>query len=287
MSNILSIDVGGTRIKAAVIPNDVSLEKLQSINVEVISNRGWLNGNLPRIVDPNLWASFTNKKFKLDTVDSIAIDGPWGVKPTGIYGYYVDTFGIPRDLSSKLCEYSNKKVLNCLNDAEAWMKGMIRYYQLSKQEIVFPVLAVILGTGTGLAFADSNHHIQGIELSAINSPFDRLRRYEKFNYAYEIHNILSEKGFFGSLTNKEERKQWDYDKVRAEYTLRIGGLVKDILPALKNKPSTIIVGGGFSEYVSQRTVQEYTNISVRVIRKLDLDINPDLIPLIGNITDIV
>lgn len=197
MANVLSIDVGGTRIKATVIPDQINLVTLQSINVEEIRSWGWLNCNLPQIVDPHCWASFTYDKFKLSTFDAIAIDGPWKVNANRVFGHYIDDLNIPCDLSSKLLEYTNKPVTNSLNDAVAWLKGMITYYKLNLEEIKFPVVAVILGTGTGLAYADSIQHIKGIELGEIDCPFTQIRKYVQFEYPCELHDALSKIGFSG------------------------------------------------------------------------------------------
>jgi hypothetical protein len=280
---ILSIDVGGTRIKAAVIPQDVTLNQLKEIIVHVKSRWGWLNNNLPRIVDPDLWASFTNKDSKLGPFDAIAIDGPWSVSKNMISNYhYIDELGIPSNLEPKLNELTNKRVVCNQNDAEAWLKGIIKYYELDSETIQYPVFAIILGTGIGLAHANSNQKICGIELGAINSPFTRIRKFEDFKQNWDIHDRLSEREFFKSLSEKDDRKKWDYVRVRAEYTSRIGGLIKDILSAKELKPSTICIGGGLSEYVSERTIKEYTKIEAKVIRRQDFKINPDLIPLIGN-----
>lgn len=282
---ILSIDIGGTRIKASVIITPLSIERLKNTKVYAFRNIGWLNEHLPRIVDPDHWASITNHTFKLDSIDAIAIDGPWRVSNNMIKGYYPEVFKIPYDLKDKLEKYSGKNVICNQNDATAWLKGMIQYLTLTNSAVPFPVLCLVFGTGIGSAYAKSLREINGFEVSEL-SVFQQLRTIEHFNNNWEVHRIFTDReqsSFFRKVRDDDNRRSWDYDRVREKYTKRVVALIQDIKSEKSLKPQTVFIGGGFSEYISQRMITKDLGIDAKVFRSLDLGINPDLLPLLGNV----
>jgi hypothetical protein len=71
MSNILCIDIGGTRIKAAILNNNIDLNSLRNTKVEIIRSLGWLNSSLPSIISKNHPASIIQQYTSLTDYDKI------------------------------------------------------------------------------------------------------------------------------------------------------------------------------------------------------------------------
>lgn len=57
MKHTLCIDIGGTRIKSAVLPEHPTLEQVRKASPMVIRTRGWLNHSLTKLIDPGHWTS--------------------------------------------------------------------------------------------------------------------------------------------------------------------------------------------------------------------------------------
>ncbi|MDI9529798.1 MAG: hypothetical protein QM233_07715 [Candidatus Cloacimonadota bacterium] len=292
---VLCIDVGGTRIKASILKPNMKLNDLKEVKVLATRTIGWLNQSLPKIVDPNHWASFTckeNQKAFRD-FEAIAIDGPWDIRGDSICGYYPDTYNIPEKLNDQLWKTSGidnntrKRVISHQNDAEAWLRGGLYYYKLKAESITFPIISLIFGTGVGVSYSKDGKQLDVLNPSLVKYP--NLSRYINLEHNYQVHDYFSEKrswSFFRSVREDNERRHWDYDRVRAEYSKRVVALTNDIVAEKRKelkKPKMVFIGGGFSEYVSERTVSEKLGIKTKVIRSFDLDINMDLIPLLGNL----
>lgn len=284
MENILCIDIGGTRIKASILNKNISLKELENLNVESMETLGWLNNSLPQIISKNHFASLINLDERLEDYDAIAIGVPCKVnnEEKKVSGYYVDKYGVTPNLMEAFKERANCEIM-ITNDIIAWMRGALNYFKLSSNEIKFPCLAIILGTGVGLAYSDSFTKIEGIEASEQNYNFSNLSYASDENVykGYQIHKILGG-AFFRNV--KSRYKKWNYLKIRNEYTDRLLGFFNDIEEGnLFNYKAvkSIIIGGGNSKYVCLSSLKCSLNKSIYILNQDLLTINPDLIPLSG------
>ena len=284
MTNILCIDIGGTRIKAAILKNDLTLKELENTNVKTMETLGWLNSSLPQIIAKDHFASLVNIDECLKNYDIVAIGVPFKVnnKEKKVEGYYINENGVPGNLMQAFKDRTNCEVL-ITNDSMAWLYGALNYYKLLSKEIKFPCLTVTLGTGVGLAYADSYSDIKGIEASEQKYVFSHLSNSSNENVyrGAEIHKVLGEK-FFRDV--KDSHQRWTYLKIQNQYTERLISLFKDFEETnLFNyeKIKSIIIGGGYLKYVCLSSLKSSLNKSIYMLSENYIQINPDLIPLFG------
>ncbi len=170
MEITLSIDIGGTNIKAALLPSnisDITEESLWDTTVIYKKTQGWMNKSLPKIVDRDYYASILYH-FRDANITQILINGPFKCKsPVEIdrTDYYVKDFEVPTKFVEKASHLAGLPV-TIQNDAQAWINGITAYWlRIKKMELDYPIFAIILGTGIALATAISPEKTKIIELS--------------------------------------------------------------------------------------------------------------------------
>jgi predicted NBD/HSP70 family sugar kinase len=286
MNNILCIDIGGTRIKAAILKDNIDLLTLKNTKVEVISSLGWLNSSLPQIVSKLHPASIIQQSSNLSDHDYISISVPAQVINNGseICGHYVEKRGFPREIKNVFEVISNCKVV-IINDAICWLSGALNYYKLCEVKIEFPCLFISLGTSVGIGYAKEMEYIENLELSNHNHHFLHLSRAsgQLIGNGGKVHACLGEK-YFTFLKN--DHKNWTYLDIKADFTNRILALLLDIKD--KNIVSfidlkTIFIGGGNANYVNSGILSSALEKNIFMLTPSNLQINPDLIPLLGQI----
>jgi hypothetical protein len=274
-SNVLTVDIGGTRIKWAVIPADCK-PHAAPYNVESMRTLGWLNSSLSSLVDSSNWAGITHPRRNLAPFDrvGVAICSPLGlaseVRREDLIGD-----GVPSNLRERMALHLRRPI-KLFNDAEAWMRGALR---TSREEVRFPCMALILGTGVGFAYANHQQDVCGVEFDkkikaaclAASAGMDSVE-------AHQIHDVLGIR-FFRYV--EAQRKAWSYLEVRKQVTSRLLALIQD----LQNsgfEPKTLFIGGGNAEYVSIRAAKDkFRHLNIIALRKPELSFTPDLIPLAG------
>ena len=96
MSRTFCIDIGGTRIKSAILKDDITLDELKLVQPKVTRTLGWLNESLPDIV-PFLDDGSTYDRVSISIPDDVLSNG------REIVGYLPGAYKVPRDLAEK-CE---------------------------------------------------------------------------------------------------------------------------------------------------------------------------------------
>jgi hypothetical protein len=286
MDNVLCIDIGGTRIKAAILNDNIDLLTLKRTEVEVIRSLGWLNNSLPEIVSKVHPASIIRQSDNLSDYDYISISVPAQVINNGseICGHYVEKRGFPREINKAFEDISNCKVI-IKNDAICWLSGALNYFKLCEINIEFPCLLISLGTSVGAGYAKDIEYMENLELSNHNHHFLHLSRAsgQLIDNGGKIHACLGEK-YFTFLKN--DCKNLTYLSIKGDFTNRILALLLDIKE--KNIISfidlkTIFIGGGNADYVNCDILSNSLEKNVFMLTPNNLQINPDLIPLLGQI----
>jgi len=278
-SKILCIDVGGTRIKAAVMSGPLGINELKMITPSTMRSLGWLNGSLPKIISVDHWAGMISKIS--DDYLEIAICVPGPVK--GGQFYRNDRASVPRNLQSECQKYAKNKKVRIYKDADAWMAGAIAFRKLSHKTLKYPAIALIFGTGVGLSAALDETSIQSLEITELPIPFEHLAEGSgcPIDKKWKVHDILG-KQFFEWVDNHQ--KEWDYDRVRKEYSKRVVALFNDIAPHLSRYAgniNTLIFGGGNAEYISISHLSEKCGVQIKSLYSRDSEVNPDVVPLVG------
>lgn len=280
MKKTLCIDVGGTRIKAAIIPGSSSLNSLPAIPKTAIRSLGWLNRTLPEIVSPENWASIANQLEMKGKFNDVAICVPGPVENGR---FKREDLSIPTDLLDQLKTHSTCHVSKLVKDADAWTVGACIYFKLSKKKIKYPAIALAFGTGIGLSLALNETTIYSTEISRWSYGFSRVEKIsgKRISQPCKVHGILGA-DYFAWVA--KEKRHWDYQRIRLEFTRRVVALIRDLQPKIEQDIGDIrslIVGGGNAEFLSIRGLKEKINIDVYSLWSRKIEIDPDLIPLIG------
>ena len=276
----LCIDIGGSRIKWAVIGDIRGEDDLRAVRVDSIRTLGWLNESLPELLNSDNRQSINHAARNIGPFDCVSVGICEEVDAKGRIGGHLLTRGVPTDLADRWRNLVGKEV-RLVNDAVAWMLGATRYASYAGRSISRPALAVILGTGMGLAILDLDGTTRAQE-------FDErflLREISKaaglnadFDY-WDIHSVVG-RPFMDWI--ERERPHWSSSDVRREFSSRVAALLRDVMHAY-GTPRTVILGGGNSDYFSLEQWSElFPGIALLPLTVSELHgVNPDAIPLLG------
>lgn len=289
METTLSIDVGGTNIKAALLPSnisDITEESLRDTTVIYKKTQGWMNKSLPKIVDRDYYASILYC-FRNENISQIRINGPFDCKsPLEINrnDYYVREFKVPTKFAEKASHFAGLPV-TLQNDAQAWINGITAYWsKITKMELDYPVFAIILGTGIALASANSPEKTKIIDLT--KTRYHKNVQKEAGRMIWDggvVHGIL---GYQYFTWVRKDKKHWTYDDLRKEYTKRFVALLDDLRhedDGLFKNAKTLFAGGGSVEFLSIEQIEESTSKRLILLDSKTLNIDVNLIPLLGNL----
>jgi hypothetical protein len=275
MTATLCIDVGGSRIRAAVMDATESLPSLRRKRVAAVRSLGWLNETLPQLVKPSNSASIAAQIG--DAYEAIAVAVPGAVRD----GTFTRTgLGIPRDLADAFSRASGMKT-TVMNDADAWAMGSVGFAALSGNGFALPALVLVLGTGVGCAIALDEQRTVAVEISAWPLPFPQLESAagRAIDESWQAHAMVGHQ-FVEWVASNNPR--WSFERVCSEYTRRIAALLDDLTPELMRRHGeirTLVIGGGNADLVDVRGLTLAANVVMW--NRASADIDPDLIPLIG------
>jgi hypothetical protein len=286
MKYILCIDIGGTRIKSAVVPEFPTLEQMKNAPAMVVRTLGWLNHSLPQLVDPNHWASlsghYRNKGVKYD---AIALSVPGVIDSEGFFHRPDLTDGpakVPKELIKSLSKAAGCPV-SIVKDADSWMMGYQAYAMQKPLEAKFPAVLLAFGTGLGISASVSMDAVISIEASARPAEsWRQLKQISGYNITegWHVHHIVGRQ-FFEYVDR--DHKEWDHLKIREEYTKRVKAVLLDILPWIEKSTGpirTVVLAGGNAEYVSVRGLSD-TGKTIISLADRQCDLESDLITVMG------
>ncbi len=260
---VLCIDVGGTRIKFAVL-TDTSLQQLAAKPARVIDTLGWLNSSLPHIVNKEYEGSVASIAGEFDEV---VICVPGKVDAGGCFHRLGLT--VPENLKQQLIERCGRKV-TVFNDGVAWMLGISH---LLCDDI--PTLLLGFGTGVTACIFDTEKGVEGVELYAKAWPkLIEAHGNEGWTNTGWIAHAICGVNFFKWV--KHHHAEWDYSKIRQEFTRRVKALIADMAP----KERRIVLVGGNSSYIQVTALSADFQYITYTHPKLET-VSPDLMPLLG------
>ena len=287
MKKILCIDIGGTRIKSAVLPEHPTFDDVQKAPRMVVRTLGWLNHSLPKLLDPGHWPSLASHYHKQGIkYDAVALSVPGIIDGGGLFKRADLVNGpaqVPENLLSALKESAGCPV-SVVKDADAWMMGFQVYERQIGINSEFPAVLMAFGTGFGISAASSSTYVASIEVGARPSrSWQRLATASGYNITecWHIHRIIG-RPFFEYVEN--ERKDWDHIRIRDEYSKRVNAALNDILPWIEVNMGaairTVVLAGGNAEYVSVRSLSENGRRIISLTDRLST-LPPDLITVLG------
>ncbi|MHC4415369.1 MAG: hypothetical protein ACYS0G_08810 [Planctomycetota bacterium] len=284
-SRILCVDIGGTRIKAAVLPRNTSRGDVERAPVGAIPALGWLNDSLPQLLTAENVAHLLRRGRIEPGHDAICVAVP-GPVSEGRYFHRTDLLkrGVPKDLKSAFEQHADPLPVSLIKDADAWAAGVIRYAELFGMPLEYPFLALTFGTGVGISAAMSPGSIVSLEITA-TAPgmWEPLEKESSHPIAesWQVHKILGREFFEWVAT---ENCDWWLERIRQEFTKRVIVFVRAAREHLGRDPGvfrTLVIGGGNAEYIVAEDLAGDAGLDVRLLLPPVLAVNPDIIPLLG------
>lgn len=278
-SRVLSVDIGGARIKAAVIDFSKlsSSEELKEIRITTLPSREYLPSRLLELFDPN------NRNGLLQLIgqdfDTVHILLPADIKNKGEEAFRSD-LKYPLRLREKLEKLIGKPVV-LENNAIGAMQGFIFWDLHMGHEVAYPVLQISFGEGISASYAPTVGTGSELHISSLKADWKSLSK------------ILNQPVQASSWTHGKMRdaflevfKGGDRNKmVRA-----VNQFIITVLTQLEKEGhpvNTLIVGGGFSNLFNQADLDlspQFKHVYGVILSDTNLEdqgINPDLIPLLS------
>jgi hypothetical protein len=190
---------------------------------------------------------------------------------------------IPKRLKDSLAELA-KCPVNLIHDANAWMMGAIGYQERRGIDTEFPAVLIALGTGVGVSVATGAEDIKDIELNDLPSKtWQELSEAShcKITESWHVHGIFGHP-FFEWV--EKEHKEWDYLRIRSEFTARVRAALIVMLPLMEKRLGrpirSVVIAGGNAEYVSVPDLRTEGRTVVSLTESR-IGLTPDLIPVLG------
>ena len=242
MTNLISIDIGGTTFSYIIFKNQCIFYQSDTFDIKKFKTIINLLINLKKLIEKNL------KLIDIDII-CIACPGPLNSKTGEIYN--TPNLKILQNINLK--NYV-KKVFNCeniniMNDANVFALGC--KYKL-KNEINDVILGITLGTGIGFGIIINNKLFEGSYGMAGEyelSPLEKKQTWADF-VGYKFFELESKKNFNNVLTAKEIFNLASNDSKKAlniwkKYGNNLALCLSHVINLLN--PNYIIIGGGISK----------------------------------------
>lgn len=273
-TEILCVDIGGTRIKAAVLHPEISLEELQSIFVATFDSKEYLNEHISDLFNPFLDHSLPQRLSIPYHQISFGITGP--ILEGSLY--ITEKMKIPLHLK-KACEKASGCAVFVENDGIIWARGVHYWQSLIKEDLSFPCLCVTLGTAVGMSILYSPEEAINVEYAFLNIPFQRIKQLTKTQTGHPLG-----RDFFHWIEKEHIEDEKIIQKI---YTTRIIAFLKDLEDFFAKKHmqfNTIAIGGGNSRYALPMYIQAEFDQKINVLNPsyfMKFKVSPDIISLLG------
>jgi len=253
----LCIDIGGTRIKSAILSDNPTLQELSKAPSFIMPSVGWRNHSMPSLLDLkhpySVAAHYQTHGFEYDRV---AIAGPGKISSSGhVFAPHLDNSGakVPKDLRKAFEQICGLPV-SLTDDSSAWLLGSQAYLEMQNSSIEYPAISIALGTGIAISMALSPDKFEYLDICKFPTrTWKNLGKVAKFKIKKrgQIHHLLGT-NFFNYANNKQ--LNWDHSFLRKHYTERVKVTLQDLIPKSENilgdSIKSIILCGGNSFYIS-------------------------------------
>lgn len=288
----LCIDIGGTRIKAVLFPENINKNVLQNAKVIYMNTLGWMNGSLHDITNKKTDGSIINKLVFSDEISNLFLSCPFDVnsdlKTISGEDWYVNDYGVKVNFP-KLAAHNISPSVNwsVSNDALAWARGYFRLNHYFGQKLDFPTIIFALGTGIAVSKITSSSDFRVFNLRKAHR-FDNVSKASGKNIVNgsKVHGIVGYQ-FYDWV--KKEKRHWDYSRIKKELSKRFAALLSDFLVNnyfnMKDAKDIIICGGN-SAFISESYLNKLGYpFTVKKIDLLKYNVEESLVTLLGCIPD--
>lgn len=280
-ARILCVDIGGSRIKSAVLHPEITLKELQNTSTISFESKKWLNEGITQLFDPDIPGNLYEKMgVECDEV-SIGVRGP---VMDGAY-CLVPKEHLPREMREK-CQDAAKRPVFLECDTGIWARGALCWQDLIGQEVLFPCLGITFGTGIGAALISAPDDITNIEISVIDAPFVRLLELAKDQPLKQEygrpapHDAIGMPYFHWRQKNNSSN---DAQTIQNEFNVRALAFIEDMQDYLKELEvdiASIMMGGGNSRFIIPQGIESS-------LKKPVILLSPDRISRYGVPFDVI
>jgi hypothetical protein len=283
--NILTVDIGGTRFKYALLPSKPTLADLQNSSIHVTSSK--IDEKLPLILDvqnpDGIVSRFKQRDFQRV---SVSLPGPVAENNTQFL-YHVPT--VPRDMKHQFQQAVHKPVV-IENDSVNWLRGVIRlteiietekeYPKLVDRQIQYPCLLVAFGTGIAVSIANSEKDCKEFHLSS-----ERVK-YTQFESAIK-RDVPKSTWIHGLVTAHFDRIEEKDKDAQIIARNAINAFLQDLIQHLNEsgqKINTLYVTGGHARHLTTNDVNSEKLGQIAILNEENLKVYkfaPELVSLLG------
>ncbi|MBJ7450240.1 MAG: ROK family protein, partial [Parachlamydiales bacterium] len=262
---ILVIEFGHTRIKAAAISTDVTAAQLCDIKVIADRSSDW-HGK-----DKNneyKLAQLFNKNHPSPI--SQLLNEPYDAISLSFYGPLLDRsiethhemWQIPQNVKECIESATHSKVV-ADTDSVTWALGAASFLELQNEEIAYPCMAMTLGTHIGAALIekseDNSFKATAVEVWIKDWVQERTRHFVQPDDKVSAPIELLELDYLSRISGGESNIDDHMKTYRSTFETHFRAFVQDAKFAmeewlnLKDKISSVIVGGGNSRFITDGT----------------------------------
>lgn len=285
-AKVLCVDIGGTRVKATILHPGITLQELQGITTIAFDSKEWLNEDIPQLFNADISGGLPERIGAPYDQVSIGVRGP---VMDGAY-CVVPKEHLPREMKKKCQEAAKCPVfLEC--DTGAWTRGALYWQSLIKQDVPYPCMGITLGTGIGVTLISSPNDIINIEISLIDTPFQRLFELTKNQPLKQEYGRPAPHDAIGMpyfLWMHKEYPFYDPKMLQNDYNARMVAFVKDMQEYLLNKlgveVNSIMIGGGNSRFLVSQDLENALGKSIILLSPEAISrygVSSDCISLLG------
>ncbi len=266
--NVLYVDIGGTNIRGAVLPDWSPSEFFRALaeNPELKMRRKVWN---PKEDGGRLVSLITEIVSGEPEPHRTVISIPGDVSSNGRgYKGWMRMKGVPLDLAASIEEKAalTRGSVNMLNDAAAWGQGTRALMRHCGAWNLGGVGMLTVGTGVGFSIVTSS----GVTAKELWSGYDwsKLNRHASYNNT--VHVNLGRDYF-----KWREKQQWGEDRKVEDAGTRMRLVLEEL--SKRHQIETFVVGGGYaSEFIACDS-----KFKVEFLTQESLGFDPGFIPMIG------
>lgn len=273
-AQILCVDVGGSRIKCALLSRRATLEDLKNTSVSIYDSSKWLNGTFPKVFEAMPKESITSSLGIHVAMPGKIIDHAF---------FERDDISVPRSLKDEI-EKNTGVTAFLESDDVTWLRGMIEFQKLRKKKIQYPCACIAIGTGVAVSIALSDTQCVSFQIEKCRE-FKALERNTgvQLKHLWEVHQLIGREFFATASEN-----QMSESSIREEHTKRVSALIEDLMNKFREDGiniESLFIGGGNSRYLTLNELKtKHSDIKIVGMTPSTMQkhhINMDLIPLLG------
>lgn len=271
---VLSIDIGGTRVKARIIREDATITDLTGVDIVVLPSL-YFNQKISELFQHDgPLIPLTGLDF-----DRAHVLVPAEVTPDGADVVPRRDLDLPPQLGTLLTEVLGKPV-TLKQDAVGALEGYIALAKLKEQPIQLPMTYVAFGTGIGVGFAAQNGSLKKVSISGMKVDWTPLQPYVgnlDVSTGTRVHGRI--RRMFEQFRDSNITKVELLKAVNTFLTIMVGQMKSENVIF-----SELAIGGGWSNFLKADDIDlgPHSDINVTLVNQETCgDLDADLIPLLN------